>query len=220
MPTVQDMQVVTGMNKAVVKWKQSACFPSYEFVVYRLEDCSDEEEFTDCLEDAPSPTDPFTFGLGFIFTGQIMAEEKTEQEIMNLEPCIEYVIMARTRTEHGTGDIVSRLFRTRETGSDEEDLAMLGFQPSGSFYPTVTSLRAEPGENTATLFWKQPECFPDYQLQVVNIESCKTGDYETCLAEFYPEIEGRAERNTNYKDFEGLESCTEYIAMARTTGKE
>ena len=148
-----------------------------------------------------------------------MSEEKIEQEITNLEPCIEYVIMARTRTEHGKGDIVSRLFRTRETGSHDEDLAMLGLQPSGSFYPTVTSLRAEPGENTAKLFWKQPECFPDYQLQVVNIDNCKTGDYETCLAEFYSEVEGRAERKTNFQEFEGLESCTEYITMARTTGK-
>ena len=136
-----------------------------------MEDCSDEEEFTDCFEDAPLPTDPFTFGLGLVFTGKIMSEEKIEQEVMNLEPCIEYVIMARTRNEHGAGDIVSRLFRTRETDYDEEDLAMSGLQPGGSFYPTVTSLRAEPGENTAKLFWKQPECFPDYQLQVVNIEN-------------------------------------------------
>ena len=119
------------------------------------------------------------------------------------------------------GKVISNLFRTRETDSDDEDLTnVVGLQPEGSLYPTVTDLRVEPGEITAKVFWKQPECFPDYELQIVNIKDCETGSYEVCLAEFSAGVEETTEKKTHFHEFGDLEPCTEYVAMARTTGRE
>ena len=93
-------------------------------------------------------------------------------------------------------------------------------QTDGSLYPTVTDLRVEPGETTANVFWKQPECFPDYELQIVNIKDCETGSYEACLAEFSSDVEETTQKKTNFHEFGDLEPCTEYVVMARTTGIE
>ena len=222
LPVVEDMQVVAGIDNAMIEWRQPDCIPSYEFVVYNLEDCADEEEFKDCFDDSMTAEDTDTFSLELIFTGKIMQGEKFETKIGNLDPCNEYVVMARTINEYGKSKIVSKMFRARETDSDEEDLenfGIVGEQADGSFYPTVTNLHVVPDINTARIVWKQPECFADYELQVVNFIDCNAGSYESCLAQFSPDVEETTEKKTNEKLFEGLEACTEYVAMVRTTGK-
>ena len=152
-----------------------------------------------------------------------MTEDIFKHEINKLESCREYVIIARTSNAYNKGKIIRKLFRTRETDSDSEDLtnlAIVGLQPDGSFYPTVTDLRVEPGEITAKVFWKQPECFPDYELQIVNVKDCEGVSYNVCLAEFSADVEETTENKTNFHEFGDLEPCTEYVAMARTTGKD
>ena len=78
------------------------------------------------------------------------------------------MIIERTSNEYGKGKIVSKLFRTRETDSDDEDLTHLGIaglQSDGSLYPTVANLRVEPTENT-------PRCSGNSH-NVSQITSCK-----------------------------------------------
>ena len=222
LPVVEDMQVVTGVDTARILWRQPDCVPAYEFVVYSLEDCADEEEFKDCFEDAATASDTDTFDLELVFSGEVASEDNFETQISNLDTCNEYIIMARTTNEYGKSKIAGKLFRARETDSEDEDLANLaivGLQEDGSFYPTVTNLQVVPGVNSAVMGWRQPECFADYELQVVNIKDCKDGSFESCLAEFSPDIEDTTEKKTNKKSFESLEPCTEYVAMARTTGR-
>ena len=213
------MKVITGKEKAMIEWTQPKCVPSYEYVVFMLEDCSDEEEFSDCFEDSTESDDPDAFEVELIYTGTHGLGEKFQHEIKNLVFCSEYVILARTSNEYGKGKIISRRFRTRETDSNKEDLSNLdavGQQSDGSYYPTVSNLKVAPSVNKANVFWKQPECFPDYELQVVNIEDCDS--YEKCLAEFSYDVAETAKKKTNFHDFDKLESCTEYVAMARATG--
>ena len=121
LPVVEDMQVVSGVETARIQWKQPDCVPFYEFVVYSLEDCADEEEFKDCFEDAVSATDTDTFDLELIFGGEVMSGDDFETEISNLDSCNEYIVMARTTNEHGKSKIVSKLFRARETDPDDKD---------------------------------------------------------------------------------------------------
>eukprot|EP00092_Neocalanus_flemingeri_P029036 GFUD01031522.1.p1 GENE.GFUD01031522.1~~GFUD01031522.1.p1 ORF type:complete len:2660 (+),score=730.01 GFUD01031522.1:322-8301(+) len=218
-PSIEDLEVVTGISKAVIEWKQPDCVPSYEYVVYRMEDCYEEEDFSDCFEDSTESDNPDTFDLELVYKGKEEQGSRFKREIDNLDSCTEYVILARTINEYGKGEIVSKRFRTRETDSDEEDLsnlAIVGQQSDESYYPTVTNLKVTPGVTTAKVSWKQPECFPDYELQVVSMEDCES--YEKCVAEFSSDVAETAEKKTNFHEFANLESCTEYVAMARTTG--
>ena len=70
------------------------------------------------------------------------------------------------------------------------------------------------------MFRKQPQCFPDYKLQIVNIKYCETGSYEACLTEFSSDVEESTEKKRNSHEFDDLEPCTEYVAIARTAGRE
>ena len=81
----------------------------------------------------------------------------------------------------------------------------------------VANLRVEPDVETAKISWDQPQCYPSYQIQVMPRKECK-GSYETCLTLFSPDSEGSSQDKTIVKEVDGLEKCTQYLVMARTTG--
>ena len=212
-PVIQELQVVAGVDKAVVEWRQPDCVPSYQVIVLPLDDCGENEKFEDCFESAPDATDEDTFTPGEILTGQIISGDKFKEKIVNLESCREYVVMARTTNDHGKGDIVRKLFRTRKTDPGDEYIANLAIDDEK--YSMVTNLRVEPGMNHVKIFWDQPECFPSYEVQVMKADDCKDS-YDSCLDDSYT---GDTEEITNMREVGGLEECTEYVAVVRNKGR-
>ena len=146
-------------------------------------------------------------------TGQTIPGDKFREEIVNLKSCSEYVVMARTTNDHGKGEIVSKLFRTRETDPGDEYVANLAIGDEG--YTKVTNLRVEPEVNSVKIFWDQPECFPSYEVQVIAADDCKDS-YDSCLNESHT---GDTEEITNIREVEELDECEEYVAVVRNTGR-
>ena len=65
----------------------------------------------------------------------------------------------------------------------------------------VTNMSVVPCVNKTGVSWKMPECFPDYELQVVNFEYCENSSLESCVAEFSADVAGTTELGTEYQDF-------------------
>ena len=52
------------------------------------------------------------------------------------------------------------------------------------------------------------------------MKDCEGVSYNVCLAEFSADVEETTENKTNFHEFGDLEPCTEYVAIARTAGRE
>ena len=219
-PSVTNIRVLPRVDTALISWRQPDCVPAYEFVVYLLEDCLNEEEFEDCFNDAMKAEDPSAFSLDHVVSGSHDYEYRFKQELDSLDSCTEYLLLVRTVNNYGRGEVVSKTFRTRDTDHEFDGETDKNDMIDVSTIPSITHLKVLPKDYSATLDWRQPECFPDYELQLIKLEECEEENYIKCLEQFSPSIEGLAEKKTNSYDFTELEPCTEYVAMARTVGKK
>ena len=53
LPEVEDLTVSSRMENAVISWIQPVCLPTYQLVLFKLEDCSNENKFLECFLDVP-----------------------------------------------------------------------------------------------------------------------------------------------------------------------
>ena len=53
LPEVEDLTVNPRMENAMISWIQPACLPDYQMVLFKLEDCSNENKFLECFLDVP-----------------------------------------------------------------------------------------------------------------------------------------------------------------------
>ena len=206
-PSVTQMEVSSTMHKTEVVWKQPNCVSGYKYALHHLEDCSDDEEFEDCFTD--------------FHEGVHEDDGPVRIQLAELESCMEYVFMARSFNSYGWGDLVAQKFRTRETNSTDIDLQnfnIVGHEVDGNIHiPTLTQFTVRPGVETSTVSWRQPECFPEYELQIVEQRECVDGLVENCVRDFNPDIHDTTEEYEEIHQFTVLDPCTKYVVMGRST---
>ena len=212
-PTVTDLTVSPDAHSALIKWRQPDCVPEYEVVVFLLEDCPEEDIFTDCFEESTENKDVETVKLKEVVQGFYRHGSEYQHKITNLQACTNYLILARTSSRFGKGKISHEKFRTRSAALSPDS------QPEWSLAPPPPEVAVVPGVNAAQLVWSQPECFPGYELQVVRVEDCKDSSQNNCKDEFSAAVTGTAEKESQVHNITNLSPCTLYAAMSRTIGK-
>jgi len=204
-PSVTQLGVFSSMKAAQVEWKQPACVSGYKFALFNLEDCSDEEEFEDCFVDFGLDT------IGYQNEGQLV-----KMVLPNLESCMEYVFMVRTFNSYGESRLVTQKFRTRETNNTDIDLDNFG--QVGAHIPSLMQMSMTSGVESAVITWRQPECFPEYELQIVALAKCEDRQMENCARDFSPDVYDIADSYEHSHQFDILDIDTEYVVMGRSTG--
>ena len=53
LPEVEDLTVSPRIENAVISWIQPACLPNFQLVLFKLEDCRNENKFLECFLDVP-----------------------------------------------------------------------------------------------------------------------------------------------------------------------
>jgi len=204
-PAVTELKISYDMSTAEVEWKQPACVSGYKYALYNLEDCPDEEEFQDCFVDFGLETVGYEESAGVVVI-----------PLADLESCMEYVFMVKSFNSYGESGLVSHKFRTRETNNTDIDLHNFG--TVGLQIPTLTQLKVVPGAESAAVSWVQPECFPEYEVQIVELDLCRDRKVENCVAEFSADIYDLTDEYENSYQFAVLDTCTDYVVMGRSTG--
>ena len=204
-PEVENLKIFFSMETAEVAWEQPACVEGYKYSLFHLEDCPDEEEFQDCA---------LEFGLNSV--GYEDSAGQVEITLPELESCMEYVFMVKSFNSYGESKLVTKKFRTRETNNTDIDLD--NFARMGDYIPTITEITVQPESESAMVSWVQPECFPEYELQIVELDKCQGRELENCEVEFSADIYDLTEEYKNNYKFDILDPCTEYAVMGRTTG--
>merc|ERR1711936_1572520 len=97
-------------------------------------------------------------------------------------------------------------------------MGIVGHEVDGNIHiPTLTQFTVSPGVETATVSWRQPECFPEYELQIVEQRECVDGLVENCVRDFHPDIYDTTEEYEENHQFTVLDPCTKYVVMGRST---
>lgn len=210
-PEVTDLKISYSILTAEVEWRQPSCVSGYMYALYNLEDCPDEEEFEDCFVDFGLETVGYEEDAGVV-----------RIPLSELESCMEYVFMVRSFNSYGESSLVTQKFRTRETNTTEIDLqnfGIVGHQVDGKTHiPTLTQISVLTGTESAIISWVQPECFPEFELQIVELDLCEDRQVESCVKDFSADLYDLADAYEKSHQVDILDACTEYVVMGRTTG--
>lgn len=147
--------------------------------------------------------------LGVVYHVQVSNNNVNQNvKLKAVEGCTYYTLV----TQSNIGDMIA----------EEERLRFMPgtYDQNGNKEMIIWDFKVVAGVKTATLTWRQHQCFPEFDLLIIPVDDCTDMEKKDCLEEWnFQSFQGSSnDQSMNSYVVDKLQNCSQYRAILRSRG--